>query len=69
MIRPDVIVNLELYSEGGRHGATPSDHLSCIFEYEGENFECRLLLRRWGPRFPADEQESPLSFFGLKFLD
>jgi hypothetical protein len=62
MIRPDVIVSLELYSEGGRQEATPLDHLGCIFEYEGENFECRLLLEDVGPLLPGAQAKVPIKF-------
>lgn len=62
MIRPDVIVNLRLYSEGGRQSATPSDYLGCIFEYEGENFECRLLLEDVGPLLPGGQALVPIKF-------
>ena len=62
VIRPDVVANLELYSEGGRREATPSNYLGCIFEYQGENFECRLLLEDVGPLVPGGHAKVPIAF-------
>ena len=63
MIRPDVIVSLELYSEGGRQEATPLDHLGCIFEYEGENFECDCFWKTSGHCSLEHKRRFRLSFF------
>jgi hypothetical protein len=64
VLTPDVIANLRflLVSEGGRSTATPSDHLGCIFEYEGESFECRLLLEDTGPISPGGRATVPIKF-------
>jgi len=62
MIKPDVIVKLKLYPEGGRKNPTPPDHLSCILEYEKENFECRLLLEEVGSLSPGALTRVPLKF-------
>lgn len=62
MIKPDVIVDLNLYPEGGRKSSTPPDHLGCILEYENENFECRLLLGETGPLAPGAQARVPLKF-------
>jgi len=60
----DVVVELHLLSaeEGGRTSATPSDKLRCIFEYEGENFDCVLLLSGVGSLSPGDHAEVPVAF-------
>ena len=63
-MKPDLVASLQLYSEsdGGRKGATPLDHLGCIFEYEGEDFECRLLLEDVGPIAPGGRATIPIKF-------
>jgi hypothetical protein len=68
MIRPDVIVNLELYAEGGRLGSTPANYLGCIFVYEGENFECRLLLEDVGPLVPGGRAKVPVKFLSPELI-
>jgi len=62
IVKPDLIARLQFYSEsdGGREGATPSDHLGCIFEYGGESFECRLLLKDVGPIAPGGRATVPI---------
>jgi hypothetical protein len=62
MTNPDAIVDLNLYSEGGRTSPTPAGHLGCILEYKNENFECRLLLGEVGPLAPGDKARVPLKF-------
>ncbi len=65
---PDVIVDLDLYPEGGRRGSTPSNYLGCIFEYKGENFECRLLLHDVGPLVPGAHARVPVKFLRPELL-
>jgi hypothetical protein len=64
MTKADIIASVQFYSqaEGGRVSATPTNHLGCIFEYEGENFECRLLLEDIGPVAPGVEAVIPIRF-------
>jgi len=64
MIQPDVIAKIQFYSEaqGGRKTATPSNYLGCIFVFEGNNFECRLLLQDIGPIPPGGEATVPIKF-------
>jgi hypothetical protein len=61
----DVTADVRFFtaSEGGRTTATPPDHHGCIFVYEGENFECRLLLADIGPVAPGQQ-----ATVGIKFL-
>jgi|SRR5580658_5080458 hypothetical protein len=64
IIKPDIIANLRFFSEseGGRESTTPPDYLGCIFEYEQENFECRLLLEDVGPIAPGGKGSVPITF-------
>jgi translation elongation factor EF-Tu-like GTPase len=61
---PDVIANIRLFSkgEGGREGPTRSDNFGCLFEYNGENFDCRLLLDRVGPIAPGQHATVEVKF-------
>src|SRR3989344_4379940 len=60
----DIIARVTLYptSKGGRQGPTPDDMFGCIFEFEGEFFECRLLLGKTGPLSPGTEALVPVKF-------
>ena len=64
IIKPDVIADLRFFSEseGGRQSTTPPDYLGCIFEYEQEKFECRLLLEDVGPVAPGGQVSVPIKF-------
>jgi translation elongation factor EF-Tu-like GTPase len=63
--KPDIAAEVRLLAEreGGRMSATPPDHYGCIFVFEGENFECRLLLADAGPVAPGQQAK-----VGIKFL-
>ena len=63
-VEPDAIAKIRFYStsEGGRHGPTPENYLGCIFEYQNENFECRLLLSDVGSIVPGAEVTVPIKF-------
>jgi hypothetical protein len=69
-IKPNVVAGLRFLSEseGGRKGATPIDFLGCIFQYEGENYECRLLLEEIGPVNPGDIVSVPIRFLRPNLL-
>lgn len=62
MASADIIAKVRLYPtcEGGRDSGTPPDSLRCIFVYDGENFECRLLLT--GSLIPGQEATVPIKF-------
>jgi hypothetical protein len=64
-LQPDIAVDLRLFaqSEGGRATATRPDQHGCVFVYEGENFECRVLLSEVGPVAPGQQVT-----VGIKFL-
>ncbi len=63
-ITADLIADLRFFSEceGGRQSATPTGYLGCIFEYQRENFECRLLLEDIGPVAPGRLVTVPIKF-------
>lgn len=63
-MQPDITARIELYptTAGGRRGKTPPDHLGCIFVFEGQNFECRLLLQETGALKPGAKALVPIRF-------
>ena len=63
-IKPDIMASLRLYTtaEGGRKGPTPPDKLGCPFEFQGELFDCRLLLDETGPLKPGAKTTVPILF-------
>ena len=70
MIAPDIIARLTLYpaEQGGRKSATPSNYLACIFEFEGEYFECRLFLDDVGPLLPGAQATVPIKFLSPELV-
>jgi hypothetical protein len=62
--KPDIIATVQLYSTdaGGRSGPTPSDIYGCPLEFEGEKFDCRLLLRDVGALLPGTSGRVPVAF-------
>jgi hypothetical protein len=62
--KPDIMASLRLYTtaEGGRKGPTPPDKLGCPFEFQGELFDCRLLLDETGPLAPGAKATVPILF-------
>ena len=63
-LRPDITGDVWLYGEGegARKSATPSGQFGCIFVYEGEAFDCRLLLDDSGPIEPGERAKVPIKF-------
>jgi hypothetical protein len=63
-LEPDIIVSAHFYSEdeGGRKTATPPDRFGCIFTFDGENFDCFLLLENIGAVKPGDLVQVPIKF-------
>jgi hypothetical protein len=63
-ITSDILATVHFYTsdEGGRQTPTPSDKLNCILEFEGEYFDCRLLLNETGPLLPGQEASVPIKF-------
>ncbi len=64
-LKPDIIATVYFYpsTEGGRQGPTPSDELTSVLDFEGDCFDCRLLLHEVGPLWPGQE-----AVIGIKFL-
>jgi hypothetical protein len=63
-IKPDIVVDVRFYatSEGGRHEPTTDRHFSCPFRFEGELFDCLLLLEKTGPIRPGQRAVVPIKF-------
>jgi len=70
VIKPDIMASLRLYTtvEGGRKGPTPPDKLDCPFEFQGELFDCRLLLDKTGPLEPGAKATVPILFLRPDFI-
>jgi hypothetical protein len=68
--RPDVMATVRLLSteEGGRSSATPPEVFKCVFEFEGEGFDCALLLSEVGPLAPGDETTVPVAFLFPEYV-
>jgi hypothetical protein len=47
-LKPDITARISLYStkNGGRAKAIPAARFGCPFVYDGEAFDCRLLLEQ-----------------------
>lgn len=69
-VKPDLIARVRLYSEeeGGRKSPTPPVRIGCIFEYEGDNFDCLLLLEETGPLHPGSQATVPIKFLHPDFV-
>ncbi len=63
-LKPDIIAEIQLYptEAGGRSGPTPADKFGCLFEIEGEYFDCRLLLEGVGALSPGQTATVPIMF-------
>ena len=65
MLKPDITARVRLYhtSEGGKRTAIPPVQFGCVFHFEGEYFDCRMLLDQvqvaLDPGYPA---EVPIKF-------
>lgn len=49
-------------SEGGRQVPTPSEIFGCLLEFNGDFFDCRLLLGETGALLPGQEAVIPIKF-------
>lgn len=65
-----VIARIELYEteHGGRNGPTPSNKFGCLFEGDGEYFDCRLLLEGIGSLRPGQTATVPILFLNPDLL-
>ena len=63
-MKSDAIVLIELLPtlSGGRTGATPAKQFGCLFELDGEYFDCRLDLSEAGPLLPDKSATVPVAF-------
>jgi hypothetical protein len=60
----DALVRIRLLptDAGGRQGPTPDRWFGCIFAYQGEMYDCRLILEESGSLFPGSEAIVPIQF-------
>jgi hypothetical protein len=67
---PEIVADIQLFESdhGGRKGVTPSDHWGCLLEYEGELYECRVLLSETGPLLPGQGARTPVVFLRPELL-
>jgi translation elongation factor EF-Tu-like GTPase len=56
-------------SQGGRTQPTPKDFLGCLFELDGEFYECRLLLGSVGSVPPGSRFQVPIKLLRADLLD
>jgi hypothetical protein len=68
--RIDSIVRVHFFptEEGGRKGPTPPKVFRCIFDYEGELFDCGLLLDDSGPLVPGETRIVSLVFLFPQYI-
>jgi len=66
-LRPDAVARVRLFTtaEGGRHKPIPAVAFGCPFFFEGEGFDCRLLLNQLGSGLELGQERSDIP---LKFL-
>jgi hypothetical protein len=62
--QPDIIASVRFYTTeaGGRKGPTPPDKFGCPFDFQGEKFDCRLLLGGVGSIAPGATARVPIAF-------
>jgi hypothetical protein len=62
--QPDIIASIHFYTTeaGGRKVPTPPDQFGCPLEFEGEKFDCRLLLGKVGSLSPGVTANVPVVF-------
>lgn len=59
---PDIIASVRFYPvhDGGREGSTSYPIFRCPLEFEGERFDCGLLLDEVGPLAPGMTASVPI---------
>jgi hypothetical protein len=67
---PDFVASVRFYptDEGGREGPTPGRLFRCPLEFEGERFDCGLLLDAIGPLEPGMCASVPVSLLAPQLL-
>lgn len=70
MINPDIIAELAFYSteSGGRQSPISLARFGCIFVYEGENFDCFVLLTKGQQVSPGDKAILPIKFLNPNLI-
>jgi hypothetical protein len=64
-IEPDIIARVSVYAanHGGRQSTIPPVQFGCPFFFEGEGFDCRLLLDQVGVSLsPGSTADVPIKF-------
>ena len=64
-LKPDVIARVHLFrtEEGGRGNTITAQHFGCPFRYDGEAFDCRILLDQVGVSLaPGATADVPIKF-------
>ena len=64
-LRPDVVVRVRLYrtEDGGRKNVITVGRFGCPFFYDGEAFDCRILLDQVGVSLaPGETADVPIKF-------
>jgi hypothetical protein len=66
----DFIANIKLYDtkEGGRETPTPPNKLGCILEYNGENYDCFLILHNIGSLPPGFRGDVPIALLYPEYV-
>ncbi|MGI6416374.1 MAG: hypothetical protein ACOX1P_11955 [Thermoguttaceae bacterium] len=65
MLKPDITARVRLYhtANGGKSTAIPPVQFGCVFRFEGEYFDCRLLLDQVQIMLnPGDAADVPIKF-------
>jgi hypothetical protein len=67
---PDFVASVRFYptEEGGRESPTPDRLFRCPLEFEGERFDCGLLLDEVGPLEPGMRASVPVSLRAPQLL-
>lgn len=62
--QPDIVAKVHFYGteRGGRNQPTPINIYRCLFEFEGEKFDCGLHLDMIGPIAPGETTTVPITF-------
>lgn len=63
-MKHDAVLDISMLStaEGGRSGPTPPMQFGCIFELQGDYYDCRLDLSEVGPLSPGQRATVPVAF-------
>ena len=64
MTASHVVADIYMYdsSSGGRKGPTTTGYWGCLFDFEGQLYDCRVLLDETGPLAPGQTARTPIVF-------